>query len=231
MIYRVYLRVSTDEQAQSGLGLEAQRDAIERWLDVECKLEHVQCEWYADEGLSGSLPPSRRPGLEALLSDLQRGDVLVVHTLKRLSRDMLDSLLIEREVKDKGARLVSVQGEGTDDSDDESAFVLRTLSRMIADLERRQVSRRTRAALAAKARRGEVTGQIPYGCARDGDRLVPRADEIEVLGLMVRMRMERHTLQAIADELNARGLRNRWGKTWKAGRVSALLRRMGVGKG
>jgi len=84
-----YRRVSTEEQALSGLGLDAQEAAIEAaaagrgWTVVA---------GFVDAGVSGSRPPAERPGLAAALDALAGGEAgaLVVAKLDRLSRSLLN---------------------------------------------------------------------------------------------------------------------------------------------
>ena len=73
-----YLRVSTDEQANSGLGLDAQLDAIIAAVGQPDAI-------YRDEGYSGSDP--KRPALMDAIDALSAGDVLVVAKRDRLARD------------------------------------------------------------------------------------------------------------------------------------------------
>src|SRR5262245_6940932 len=106
-----YVRCSTGEQAESGLGLEAQRKAIadhakRAGLELAGVLE--------DAGVSGSTKAEERVGLMSAVGMLRRGDVLLVAKRDRLGRDVVNVALVERLVERKGARVVSVAGEGTD---------------------------------------------------------------------------------------------------------------------
>ena len=65
-----YLRVSTDEQVESGAGMDAQRTAIEKAATAK---GWTITEWFSDEGLSGGKAPSERPGLAAALEAVQTG--------------------------------------------------------------------------------------------------------------------------------------------------------------
>src|SRR5687768_16883666 len=104
-----YLRVSTSEQANSGLGLEAQRAAIE---DTASRLALELQDVFTDAGVSGGLPLARRPGLLAALDSLRKGDTLIIGKRDRLGRDVLNVAMFERLVERKGARIVSAAGEG-----------------------------------------------------------------------------------------------------------------------
>src|SRR5688572_11437977 len=79
-----YVRVSTDQQRESGLGLEAQRAALEQSAErLRMQLDTV----YIDAGLSGTLNVQQRPGLADALNALRRGDVLLVAKRDRIARD------------------------------------------------------------------------------------------------------------------------------------------------
>ena len=82
-----YLRVSTDEQVQSGLGLEAQRAAVEQ----EAARRGWSVVWEVDEGVSGKL--RNRPALDRALARLRAGEAqaLVVAKMDRLGRSVIQA--------------------------------------------------------------------------------------------------------------------------------------------
>ena len=83
-----YVRVSTDEQAVSGLGLEAQEAAIRRGAELR---GYAVVATFSDLGVSGSVAPDARPGLTAALAAVRAGaGTLMVAKLDRLSRSILD---------------------------------------------------------------------------------------------------------------------------------------------
>jgi DNA invertase Pin-like site-specific DNA recombinase len=168
-----YLRVSTEQQAESGLGLEAQRVSV---TAAAARLGLTLVETCVDAGTSGSLAMEDRPVLLEAIARLKRGDVLLVAKRDRLGRDVIAVALIERLIAKRGARFVSAAGEGTD-STDPSGLLMRRLIDSFAEYERLMIATRTRAALAAKPRRGEwVSGVIPFGyrLARPCGPLRPR---------------------------------------------------------
>lgn len=86
----------------------------------------------------------------------------------RLGRDVIAVAMIERLIAKRGAR-VCPQPAGTD-SDDPAALLMRRLIDSFAEYERAPIAARTRAALAAKRRRGErVSGLLPFGYRLDAD--------------------------------------------------------------
>jgi DNA invertase Pin-like site-specific DNA recombinase len=108
-----YIRVSSAEQRESGLGLEAQRQAIQAEAERRgWDLLHI----YADEGLSGK-SMSGRTGLQEALQAVEGGEAeaLVVSKLDRLSRSLLDFASLMERARRKGWSLVAL-GLGVDTS-------------------------------------------------------------------------------------------------------------------
>ena len=121
-----YLRVSTDEQAQHGLGLDVQRERIEAFCQRE-RLKLISL--HVDPGVSGATDITQRPGLSSALADISAGnaEALVVARFDRLARDTLQALLIERAFTDAGGRVL--YAEGFNDDEDGAQFVREVLSR------------------------------------------------------------------------------------------------------
>lgn len=211
-----YLRVSTEQQQQSGAGLDAQEDACRR---VAGDLAGV----YRDEGVSGKSGLDKRPALLNLIAELDKGDGLVVAKRDRLGRDPLVVAMIEAAVRRKGARIVSAAGEGTD-SDSPTDVLMRRIVDAFAEYERLVIGARTKAALQAKRMRGERTGSIPYGYRldQDGKRLLPDAGEQEILGQVRQLQAEGLSLRAIAARLEALGYRSR-GAGWHPQTIKNIL--------
>src|SRR6266508_5134121 len=140
-----YVRVSTEEQASSGAGLEAQREAI----IAECRRRGWQLvEVIEDAGYSAK--DLKRPGIRAALEALDRGDAraLVVAKLDRLSRSMLDFTALMAQAQKQGWALVALDCavDTTTPAGEAMANVLATF----AQFERRLIAQRTREALAIK---------------------------------------------------------------------------------
>lgn len=150
-----YVRVSTAEQADSGLGLAAQRatvaaEAARRGLRL--------VEVFADEGLSGK-STENRPGLVAALTalDLGRAGVLLVAKLDRLSRSVADAAgLLDRAQRGGWALIAADLGvDTTTPAGEAMANVMATF----AQLERKLIGQRTRDALAVKRAQGQRLGR------------------------------------------------------------------------
>ena len=215
-----YLRVSTDAQADSGLGLEAQRSAI---TAAAGRLGLDLGDVFTDAGLSGALELEDRPGLFAAVNALKRGDVLLVAKRDRLGRDVVAVAMLERLTARKGARIISAAGEGTEGTDAASMLQRRILD-AFGEYERLIIGQRTKAALKAKRDRGERAGNIPFGYSlnADGRTLDANADEQHVIGLLRELKAAGYTLRQIADELNRQGFTTRRGTAWRHQYVAGL---------
>lgn len=215
-----YLRVSTDSQADSGLGVEAQRAAVEASAK---RLGLDLGEVFTDAGLSGSLDIEDRPSLFTAVQAIKRGDVLIVAKRDRIGRDLIGVAMIERSVIRKGARIVSAAGEGTEGTD-AGAMMQRQILDVFAEYERRLIGQRTKAALRAKRDRGERAGNLPFGYSlgTDGQTLEPCAAEQAALSILRELRAAGYSQRAIAAELNRQGFTTRRGTAWRHQYVAAL---------
>lgn len=206
-----YVRVSTDEQKNSGAGLAAQRAAIE----AEC----VRRGWQlvsVEEDAGYSAKHLKRPGVQIALEALQRGEAgaLVVAKLDRLSRSMLDFTAVMAKASKQGWALVALDCavDTTTPAGEAMANVLATF----AQFERRLIGQRTREALAAKRAAGVQLGR-------------PIVMPDDVRARIASEREEGLTLAAIADGLNAdRVPTAQGGRRWWPSTVQVALRRGGV---
>lgn len=219
MNHIAYLRVSTDQQTQSGAGLDAQEDACRR---AAVELAGI----YKDEGVSGKTGLDKRPALLEAIAALQKGDVLIVAKRDRLGRDPLVVAMIESAVQRKGARIISVAGEGTD-SDSPSDILMRRMVDAFAEYERLVIGARTKAALQAKKARGESTGYIAYGyqLSADGVHIEECPDEQATLRKVELLRQSGMSLRKVADELNQLGIFKRGGEKWNHVNLHSVCKR------
>lgn len=217
-----YERVSTVRQGRSGLGLEAQRKAIEDYS--EARDATILARFTEVE--SGR--KNDRPELEKALQ-LARltGATLVIAKLDRLSRNAAFLLTL----RDSGVSFVAVDMPEAND-------LTVGIMALVAQQEREAISRRTKEALAAAKARGVKLGN-PNGAAalrragEDGAALrktvTANADAFaeSLAPVLQDIRGQGHaTLRAIAAELNARGIRTRRGGTWHVSTVRNLVKRV-----
>lgn len=214
-----YVRVSTSQQGKSGLGIEAQREALARFAEAE-GFEAVS-EYVEVETGKGADALDRRPQLAAALAEARRRKCPVaVAKLDRLSRDVhfISGLMSHRV-----PFLVAELGRDVD------PFMIHIYA-ALAEKERRLISQRTTAALKAAKARGVRLGnpQIAKAQAAGAARVKIEADRFAANVLPLIREAKRagaSSLRAIADVLNARGVRTARGGKWAATQIRDILHR------
>ncbi|MCX2756599.1 MULTISPECIES: recombinase family protein [unclassified Gordonia (in: high G+C Gram-positive bacteria)] len=154
-----YVRVSTRDQEDSGLGLEAQRESLEQW----CAAHDHELLTVTTDVVSGAKSDAmfgRQVAVAAVESGVAQG--LLVRALDRVTRDQLDAAQIMKRANDYGWRLLDTEGA---DSGDPSQRLVADVRLAVAAEERRKIGTRTREALDAKRRKGEP-GLIPTSTQR-----------------------------------------------------------------
>jgi DNA invertase Pin-like site-specific DNA recombinase len=216
-----YVRVSTERQGESGLGLEAQRQAIQ---EASERLRPASLEIFEDSGLSGTLELAKRPGLLDAIAALGKGDVLLIARRDRLGRDVVNVALIEREIERRGARVVSASGEGSE-LEGPTGNLVRTILDAVNAYERGMIALRTRAALRAKKARGERAGNVPWGFRIGADeKLEPDPYERDVALVVRDLRSRGMTYRAIVERLATVGTRGRTGRPLTLRRVYQIAK-------
>jgi DNA invertase Pin-like site-specific DNA recombinase len=205
-----YLRVSTDKQGQSGLGIEAQRKAVNDYLNGgswQFLQEYVEVE-------SGKR--SDRPQLMAALAHAKAtGATVVIAKLDRLARNVaFISNLMESGVEFVAADMPMA-----------NRLTVHVLA-AVAEHEREMISQRTRAALAAAKARGTKLGNPNGARALRGRRNAPAVAAIrasaaahaaQILPVIEMIKADgKVSLHAIAAELNRRGILTARGGQWYA---------------
>jgi DNA invertase Pin-like site-specific DNA recombinase len=210
-----YYRVSTEKQGRSGLGLEAQRGAVEAFLNggswkLVAEFTEIESGKRAD-----------RPKLaEAVKAAKKHKATLVIAKLDRLSRNVA----FIANLMEAGVDFVAV------DMPHANKLTIHILS-AVAEHEREMISQRTRAALAAAKSRGVRLGnRSNIKVAQDRSRAarMAQADQFasNILPVVLQIRAAGvKTLNGIAEALNARGLRTPRGGEWQAVQVKRIIER------
>lgn len=218
----IYTRVSTDEQAASGLGLAGQMAACESFA---AKAGHTITACHTDAGVSGAAGIEDRPGLLAAVAGLRRGDALVIAKRCRLGRDQMAILMIEKAVSRKGAVILSADGVGN--TTDPAGQLMKGIVDQFGIYERAMIRSRTKAALAAKRSAGELAGEVPFGWVADATgKLEPVEVEQAILRIIGELRQAGVSLRKIASILTESGHRTKKGCTaWSHTSVKSILDR------
>lgn len=227
-----YLRVSTDRQAEHGLGLDVQRAAIVAW--AKQRGDRIAL-WTADEGISGSNGLDARVGLAEALDALKSRAVgaLVVYRLDRLARDLVLQEQLLADVWRMGGRVFSTSAaedsyldpEGA--ADDPSRALIRQVLGAVGQYERGMIRLRMRNGKARKrALGGFVGGQVPFGWRSVAGTLVADEAEQSTLQRMLELDRDGASLRGICAALAAEGVPTKRGGTrWQPYTVKLVLDR------
>jgi DNA invertase Pin-like site-specific DNA recombinase len=203
-----YIRVSTNRQADSGYGLDAQREQITRYcadngLDLVALIPDVMSGKRTDK-LYGRI---------AAITAIRTGmaNVLVVNTLDRSSRSMADGAKLVADAKAEGWRII-----GLDGTDSETVSQLTAHARLlVAEEERELISKRTKQGLIKARQAGKQLGK-------------PSTIERDVVARILKQRNAGHGTKAIAKALDAAGVKSPMGGAWSYSTVRRVLEREGI---
>ena len=215
-----YVRVSTEQQAETGVSLDAQAEKI-RAMAVVRDADLVDT--VTDAGVSAK--DLNRAGLARVLAlvDKRQVDMVIVAKLDRLTRSVRDLGDLLEQFERRDVSLVSV-AESLDTGTAAGRLVLNVMA-SVSQWEREVIGERTREALAHKRSPGQRIGTIPFGYTLGDDRrtLVEQANEQAVLARILDRRATGYSLRAIAEELNRAGLKTRSGTAWQHQYVRNLV--------
>ncbi len=221
-----YIRVSTNQQAEEGISLDAQRAKLQAYA-VAMDFDLISIEM--DAGLSAA--SLARPGVQKALQMIKSGqaDALLVVKQDRLSRSMLDmAKLIKSHFQD--AQFISIAEQFDTHSASGRMFV--KMMTLFSEYERELIGERTRDALAHLRAQGVQMGTAALGWdhgTKDelneaGRRRIFYNDkELEIVDLIVELRDQGQTLRAIAAHLSHKGCKTKRGGRWQANTIRKVL--------
>jgi len=240
-----YARVSTEEQARGGVSLGDQRSRLGHYA---AGMGHELLDIVSDEGLSGRISPDKRPGLASALTKVRakKVDGLVVWSIDRLSRNVLEILHLAEEAQKRGWHLLSVN-DHIDTSTAVGRFALGILA-LLAELESSKTGERISLGMERLVQLRRVTSyytpfgwRMPDGTThprkrdrdqdgnRTGDRdtrqLVPHAEELALLDDMMAAANAGQSPRQLCKQLKATGVLNpRTGKPFREVTVTSILK-------
>jgi len=230
------IRVSTDEQADSGLGLQAQRERINSFCVAK---GWTLLQTYEELGVSAGKPLEKRPIASAMLRRARKEKlVVVVLKLDRLFRSVADAAQVIAECDD-GFSLVSVSE--CFDMTHPMGRAMAQMASVFAELERAMIRERTRAAMGVKRARGERVSRIPpFGkdfvptgrfVERDGEShevlsLQDSPSEQETLRLLRLWHSNGRGYEEMARTLNSTNTPTKTGSLWTRATVRQILKRV-----
>ncbi len=223
-----YLRVSTDRQADEGLGLAVQLQGVRRWArDNGHRIVLVT----RDEGVSGSHDVDARLGLHEALAAVKHGPAegVVVYRLDRLARKLTVQEATLAKVWEMRATVFAVDiGEvPRDDPDDPMKTALRQMIGVFAQLERGMIAARLRAGRQLKADRGGYAGfgAPPFGTRAVDGELIDDPGERQAVERALVLRASGASLRTIAAVLTEEGYRPKRTDRWHPESLRRVLAR------
>ena len=224
-----YTRCSTNEQADSGLGLDVQDERIRAYCTLR-GLELVTL--ITDAGISGGKPLASREGGKRLLESLHRkqAGAVVMLKLDRMFRNASDCLTTVEKWDRAGVALhiLDLGGNAIDTTSAAGRFMLVVLAGA-AEMERNLTRERTKSAMAIKRANGQRVGALPFGfdLADDGRTLLANTDEQSVIDEMKKMRARGWTYEAVAEELTELRVptKKKCSSRWTHQAVAGILKR------
>ncbi|WP_052712192.1 recombinase family protein [Domibacillus indicus] len=215
----LYIRVSTEEQAQHGYSLAAQEEKLSAYaLSQDWEIVQV----YRDEGRSAK--DLKREQLQRMLTDLKDGlfDVVLVYRLDRLTRSVLDLYELLNIFDQYGVKFKSA----TEVYDTTTAIgrLFITLVAALAQWERENLAERVKFGMLKKASLGEwMGGIVPYGYTLEGSSFRIIKHEADIVKKIFKMAKSKG-MDAISKSLNAENCRTRKGFNWSGFTVHYILR-------
>jgi DNA invertase Pin-like site-specific DNA recombinase len=218
-----YVRVSTQDQADGGVSLAAQRQKLKQYAELfELDLVAIV------EDAGASAKTLKREGLQEALAYLDGGEAvgLLVAKLDRLTRSVKDlGVLLDSHFRSEFS-LLSV-ADKIDTSTAAGRLVLNVLA-SVSEWEREAIGERTSAALQHKIAQGEHVGSPALGFDMVGGKLIKNENESLVVARIQQLREDQLTYQQIADTLTDEGHQTKRGGKWYPATVRNYVKQAGA---
>ncbi len=223
--WAIYVRVSTVEQADKGVSLDAQQARCREYLQAN---KHRVSEVYCDAGISAK--NLKRPALQTLMQDAEGGRIagVVVMKLDRLSRSVSDLIELAELFSLWGVPLKSV----SEDFDTGTAMgrMIFNVMGSVAQMERERIGERVKESFHHIKSKGGYTGSAcPIGLKAVGKKGERQLVEDEACSYIVKeawtIVLKGGSLMNVIEHFNEHGLKTKRGAAWSKQRISALLKR------
>ncbi|MDF9825750.1 site-specific DNA recombinase [Breznakia sp. PF5-3] len=201
----VYCRVSTQEQAESGFGIDVQMSKINAYLSLfDYELENIT--YYIDEGISAK--DMKRKRLQALLKEVENGniDLVIIYKLDRLSRSVIDVYKIIELLNNNNCNLIAVMDQ-LDISSANGRMMVGMLA-IISQWERETISERTNDGMIQMAKQGLFPrgGKPPFGYIRgENNKLEINEEEAILIRTAFKMACDGCNMSEIQRYLSDKG--------------------------
>ena len=221
MFTALYIRVSTDKQAEEGYSLDAQASRLQSYCDAQgwtVSPAHV----YIDAGISGK--STARPAFQAMLKAAQDGQIarIVVTKMDRLARNTQDLLETVNRLQSFGCALVLL--DLNIDTGTPTGMLVATVLGGIAQWEREQIAERVKSGKVQKAAQGGDNGRYcPLGYSFDNGRYSVEESAAQTVRSIFTDYTTGQSLTDIARRLTAQGVPTARGGQWHPATVRYIL--------
>ncbi|MEK4086303.1 recombinase family protein [Psychrobacillus sp. FSL K6-1415] len=214
----LYVRVSTEEQAEEGYSIEGQ---IKVLTDHCNKNNYTISKIYKDEGISGK--STDRLGLQNLISDCSNGSFqkVLVWKISRISRKQLDFLNIIEVFKNNNIVFFSLS-EAIDGSTPTGTAMLQMMG-TFAELERNQIVENVKLGMNQRAREGKWNGGALLGYKSENKRLIIVENESIIVRRIFQWYVAGKGYKAIAHQLNKEGFKTKRKKDFSITSIRTIL--------
>ena len=219
MKYAIYVRVSTEEQAQHGFSIEAQKERTSAFV-VSQGGEIYKI--YVDDGYSGK--NLKRPALQNLIKDAEnkKFDIVLIYKLDRLSRRLSDLVSLGEKFEKLGIGIRSVT-EPFDTTTPAGKLMFNMLG-SFAQFERELISERTKLGIMRRVKNGYWSTTPPFGYSLKKGKLVINEEEAEIVKRCYELFLEHNLgVELIARRLNEEDLVSRRKGKWSRNSVWTML--------
>ncbi|WP_335871877.1 recombinase family protein [Bacillus sp. 2205SS5-2] len=215
----IYCRVSTEEQASEGYSISAQLQTLRQYASL---YGWEIADEYVDEGISGKSIKGR-PAMQRLVSDVDKGkfQAVLVWKISRLSRNMLDTLVLLDQFEENDVQFISYS-ENFDTGSPIGRLVVQLMA-SIAEMERNTLSENVKLGMTQRAREGSWNGGLIFGYDSVEKELVINPKEAAIVRLIFNMYSEGKGLKAIANSLNKDGYRTKHNRHFSINGIATIL--------
>lgn len=215
-----YIRVSTDTQADRGMGLKTQEESIRQY----CKSSNLELiNIFKDKGISGTI--TDRGGLTDLLASF--GDVkkVVVLNTSRLWRNDAVKVLVQRELKRVNADVVAIeQPTYSIYNNDPNDYLINGMMELLDQYERMSINLKLAKGRRTKAKQGDkACGIAPLGYKWVDDKIVMDEDKAKVVTLIFSKYQELKSLGKVEKYLIKEGYKTNRGKNYSKQSIKNIL--------
>lgn len=231
----IYIRVSTQGQADDGVSLDMQKDKAAAWCTLN-DYEFNNANVFVDAGVSGTTTAKREAFISAMNS-ARTGDAFVVYSISRFGRNAREVLNNSADLEKRGVDFVSIS-EKTDTTTPQGKFFF-LLMAGLAQFTSDTIKKVTADSMQKKKADGFLVGGVPYGfdavptgkksdkSGREEKRLIPNEYEQTIIKTIVELRNSTHkrlSFQKIAFALDKTKFSPRTGKNWCPKMVERILK-------